>query len=93
MIQAIILAGKQLQQLHIEQENSEDLLRVKSIHSELLRKLILTASSSNVIGSAAKFLSTLNKDAADQRNLPNLFIISDGQFPVVCTKILMLVLY
>lgn len=85
VIQAILFAGKQLQQLQIEEEGSENNLRGKTVCSELLRKLILTASSSSIIGNAAKLLSTLNKEAADQRDLPNLINISDGQFPEVCT--------
>lgn len=54
-----------------------------TVRSPLLRKLILAASSSNIIGMAAKLLSGLNKEAADQKDLHNLFIISDGQFPEV----------
>uniref|UniRef100_F6I1J5 Uncharacterized protein n=1 Tax=Vitis vinifera TaxID=29760 RepID=F6I1J5_VITVI len=54
-----------------------------TVHSVLLRKLILTASSFGIIGNAAKLLSTLNKEAADKGDLPNLFIISSGQFPKV----------
>lgn len=85
VIQAILYAGKQLQQLQIEEEGSENNLGGKTVCSELLRKLILTASSSSIIGNAAKLLSTLNKEAADQQDLPNLINISDGQFPEVCT--------
>lgn len=85
-IQAILYAGKQLQQLHIEEEDNGDNMKAKTLHSELLRKLILTASSSSVIGNAVKLLSALNKEAADQRDLQNLVIVSDNQFPEVCTK-------
>lgn len=85
VIQAILYAGKQLQQLQIEEEGSENNLGGKTVCSDLLRKLILTASSSSIIGNAAKLLSTLNKEAADQQDLPNLINISDGQFPEVCT--------
>ncbi|XP_059450944.1 DNA mismatch repair protein MSH3 isoform X2 [Corylus avellana] len=81
VIQAILYAGKQLQQLHIEEENNGKNMKAKTVRSELLRKLILAASSSSVIGNAAKLLSTLNKEAADQRDLQNLIIISNGEFP------------
>ncbi|KAK7343678.1 hypothetical protein VNO77_12606 [Canavalia gladiata] len=75
VIQAILSAGKQLQQLNIGEGNM--------FHSNLLKKLILTASSGSVIGNAAKMLSSLNKDSADQGDLPNLVIASEGQFPEV----------
>lgn len=84
VIQALLYAGKQLQQLHIEEEDGDQDLRVKTLHSELLRKLILTASSFSVIENAAKLLSTLNKEAAEQGDLSNLLITSNGQFPEVC---------
>lgn len=54
-----------------------------TVRSVLLRKLILTASSSSVIGTAAKLLSNLNEDAAGKQDLQNLFIITDGQFSEV----------
>nr|GMC98505.1 DNA mismatch repair protein MSH3 isoform X1 [Ipomoea batatas] len=82
VIQAILVAGKQLQQLHVEEEENNSLGR-GTVHSSLLRKLIAAASSSSVMNTAAKLLSTLNKEAADQRDLHNLFIISDGKFPEV----------
>lgn len=89
VIQAILYAGKQLQQLHNEEEEEEEeegdgKFRAKIVRSELLRKLILTASSPTVIRNAAKLLSSLNNEAADQRDLQNL-IISNGQFPEVRT--------
>ncbi|KAF8412278.1 hypothetical protein HHK36_000239 [Tetracentron sinense] len=83
VIHAILSAGKQLQLLHIEDEDNNGKVQEKAVHSALLRRLILTASSSSVIGHAAKLLSTLNKDAADQGDLQNLFIVSDGKFPEV----------
>ncbi|KAM3730106.1 hypothetical protein ACB098_12G062400 [Castanea mollissima] len=83
VIQAILYAGKQLQQLHIEDEDNSNNMRAKTVHSGLLRKLILTASSSSVIGNAAKLLSTLNKEAANENDLQNLIITSNGQFPEV----------
>ena len=86
VMQAILFAGKQLQQLHIEEKDVNKRVQSRTLHSGLLRKLILTASSSGVIANAAKLLSTLNKEAADKGNLPNLFIISSGEFPEVCLK-------
>ncbi|XP_075647562.1 DNA mismatch repair protein MSH3 [Castanea sativa] len=83
VIQAILYAGKQLQQLHIEDEDNSNNMRAKTVHSGLLRKLILTASSCSVIGNAAKLLSTLNKEAANENDLQNLIITSNGQFPEV----------
>lgn len=54
------------------------------MQSALLQRLILTASSSNVLCNAAKLLSTLNKEAADKGDLTDLIIISKDQFPEVC---------
>lgn len=82
VIKAILVAGKKLQQLHIGEEDKDN-VQTRTVRSVLLRKLILTASSSSVISNAAKLLSNLNKDAADQRDLPNLFITCDGQFSEV----------
>lgn len=62
------------------------------MHSILLRKMILTASSSSVINTAARLLSALNKEAADQRDLLNLFVVADGRFPEVQLKCLIVVL-
>ncbi|CAK9160960.1 unnamed protein product [Ilex paraguariensis] len=81
--QAILVAGKQLQQLCFEEGDKEKNVQARTLHSVLLRKLILTASSSCVISRAAKLLSSLNKEAADQRDLHNLFIVSDGQYTEV----------
>lgn len=77
VIQAISSAGKQLQQLNIGEEDNEKL------HSNLLKKLILTASSASVMGSAAKMLSFINKESADQGDMTNLIIASDGRFSEV----------
>ncbi|XP_011076184.1 DNA mismatch repair protein MSH3 [Sesamum indicum] len=84
VVQAILLAGRQLCQLHIEEDENRS-PQVRTVRSALLRKLILTASSSSVISTAARLLSMLNKEAADQRDLHNLFIISDGNFPEVAS--------
>ncbi|XP_058205866.1 DNA mismatch repair protein MSH3 isoform X2 [Rhododendron vialii] len=83
VIQALLVTGKQLQQLHIEEEGKSKSVSRKTVHSVLLRKLILTASSSSVISNAAKLLSALNKEAADRGDLLNLFNISSGRFPEV----------
>ncbi|KAL0400770.1 UNVERIFIED_CONTAM: DNA mismatch repair protein MSH3 [Sesamum latifolium] len=84
VVQAILVAGRQLRQLHIEEDENKS-PQVRTVRSVLLRKLILTASSSSVISTAARLLSMLNKEAADQRDLHNLFIISDGNFPEVAS--------
>ncbi|XP_061369548.1 DNA mismatch repair protein MSH3 isoform X2 [Gastrolobium bilobum] len=77
VIQAILSAGKLLQQLNVGEGHNT------TLRSNLLKKLILTASSASVIGNAAKMLSSLNKDCADQGDLTNLIIASEGQFPEV----------
>jgi hypothetical protein len=85
IIQAVLSAGKRLQQLNIgegDSDNSNNKLR-----SELLKKLISTASSASVIGNSAKMLSSLNKDSAYQGDLTNMFIATEGQFPEVCVCI------
>lgn len=82
VVQAILSAGKRLQQLKIGEEDNNKLC------SNLLKKLILTASSASVIGNAAKLLSSLDKDSADQGDIPNLIIASEGRFPEVCLYLL-----
>ncbi|KAH1036321.1 hypothetical protein GLYMA_20G157600v4 [Glycine max] len=77
VIQAILSAGKQLQQLNIGEGNNN------TLRPNLLKKLILTASSDSVIGNAAKMLSSLNIDSADLGDLTKLIIASEGQFPEV----------
>ncbi|CAL0315995.1 unnamed protein product [Lupinus luteus] len=79
VIQAILSAGKQLQQLNIAEDDNN------TLHSNLLKKLILTATSASVIGNAAKMLSSLNTDSADPGDLTNLIVASEGQFPEVVT--------
>ncbi|XP_075494958.1 LOW QUALITY PROTEIN: DNA mismatch repair protein MSH3-like [Primulina tabacum] len=83
VIQAIVAAGKKLLRLHVEEEDETKNVEVRTVKSVLLRKLISAASSSSVIRTAERLLSTLNKEAADQRDLHNLFIITDGKFPEV----------
>lgn len=76
VIEAILTSGKQLQNLHVEDDE-------KIVKSALLRRLICTASSSTIITHAAKLLSCLNKEAAEQRDVLNLFIAYGDQFPEV----------
>lgn len=83
VIQSLLAASKQLQQLHIEEEGKNDEEPRTTVHSILLRKLILSASSSSVIGNAAKLLSSLNEEAAHRGDLLNLFNTSSGLFPEV----------
>ena len=80
VIQSILTAGKQLQKLVLEDIGTVS-SQHKPVHSSLLRRLISTASSSTVLNSAMKLLSCLNKDAADQGDVLNLFIASVDQFP------------
>ncbi|KAA0033635.1 DNA mismatch repair protein MSH3 [Cucumis melo var. makuwa] len=82
VIQAILFAGKQLQQFHIDEED-DNCSSESIIGSKLLRKLILSASSSGLINIAAKLLSTISKEAADQGDFPNLMIIYSDQYPKV----------
>lgn len=77
------MSGKQLQQLQVDKEDNIDNIQEKSTRSSLLKRLILTASSSGIISIAARLLSALNKEAAEQRDLSNLFVVSDGRFEEV----------
>ncbi|XP_002510803.2 DNA mismatch repair protein MSH3 isoform X1 [Ricinus communis] len=86
VIQAILIAGKQLRRLQIEEEQNNKRVQAKTVRSVLLKKLILTVSSSSVVGHAAKLLSTLNKEAAEHGDLTNLIVISNGQFPEVASS-------
>jgi len=82
VIQSILTAGKQLQKLFLEDIDSVS-SHHKPVHSSLLRRLISTASSSTVLNTAVKLLSCLNKDAADQGDMLNLFVASVDHFPEV----------
>ncbi|XP_076948230.1 DNA mismatch repair protein MSH3-like [Bidens hawaiensis] len=86
VIQAILVSGKQLQQLQVDKEDNIDNIHEKSTHSSLLKRLVLTASSSGIISIAARLLSALNKEAAEQRDLSNLFVVSDGRFEEIGTE-------
>ncbi|KAK1261094.1 DNA mismatch repair protein MSH3 [Acorus gramineus] len=83
VIGAILVAGKQLQQLHLEDDENNAKKQGKTVKSTLLRRLILTASSSSFVAHAMKLLSALDKDAATRGDLQNLFIVSSGQFSEV----------
>ncbi|KAL2920635.1 DNA mismatch repair protein MSH3 [Bienertia sinuspersici] len=72
VVNAILLAAKQLHQLDIE-----------AVQSSLLRNLIQTASSSSLMSFSAKFLSYLNKEAAEKGDLLNLICAADSQFSEV----------
>ncbi|KAG9140711.1 hypothetical protein Leryth_006910 [Lithospermum erythrorhizon] len=83
VIQAFLIAGKQLQNLCVENECNTKSVTAGTVRSKLLRKSILAVTSSGVIDTSAKILSTLNKEAADQRDHHNLFNVSDGKFAEV----------
>uniref|UniRef100_A0A0D3G1W0 DNA mismatch repair protein MSH3 n=1 Tax=Oryza barthii TaxID=65489 RepID=A0A0D3G1W0_9ORYZ len=82
VVQAILTAGKQLQKLVLEDTDTMS-SQHRTVHSPLLRRLINTASSCTVLANAATLVSCLNKDAADQGDMLNLFIASVDQFPEV----------
>ncbi|KAI3898467.1 hypothetical protein MKX03_026047, partial [Papaver bracteatum] len=83
VIHAVLFAGKQLKQLRVEDDDCTSNSKEMIIGSPLLRRLILTASSSTLVGNAANLLSVLNKDAASQGDLQSLFNVSSGHFPEV----------
>ncbi|GAB2227698.1 hypothetical protein Droror1_Dr00009525 [Drosera rotundifolia] len=83
VVQAILLAGKQLRQLHAEEHVYPEDKKRNAVHSALLKKLIRIASSSGVVNTAAKLLSTLNAEAAEKGDLVNLMSVSDGAYPDV----------
>ncbi|KAL5981573.1 hypothetical protein ACLOJK_015635 [Asimina triloba] len=83
VIHAILSAGKQLQQLCLEDQNSENMVPQSTVQSSLLRRLISTASSPSVSGHAAKLLSALNEEAATKGDMQSLFVASNGQFAEV----------
>ncbi|CAN6487340.1 unnamed protein product [Victoria cruziana] len=77
---SLLSAGKQLQQVLLE---DVDFGEQRAVKSSLLRRLISIASSSIVNGHAAKLLTVLNMDAAERDDMENLFVVSRGQFPEV----------
>ena len=87
VIHAILLCGKQLQKLHVEDDGDNEALEGKIVKSALLGRLILMASSSTIIAHAAKLLSSLDRGAANQGDMLNLFIASSDQFPEVQNEV------
>ncbi|KAL4574825.1 hypothetical protein LXL04_021664 [Taraxacum kok-saghyz] len=81
VIQAILMSAKQLQKLQVEEDSDVE----KTVQSLLLNKLILTASSSSIIATSARLLSALNKEAAEQRDVSNLFVVSEERFQEIGT--------
>lgn len=80
VIHALLTSGKQLQKVVLETDAGETR---PSVRSAFLRRLICSASSPAVMAVAVKLLSSLNKDAADQGDMLNLFISCTDQFPEV----------
>lgn len=83
VVHAILTSGKQLQKLYVESDAGYGASQQKNVKSSLLRRLISTAASPTVMSHAVKLLSSLNKDAADQGDMLNLFISCTNQFPEV----------
>ncbi|KAH7691828.1 DNA mismatch repair protein MSH3 protein [Dioscorea alata] len=80
VIHMILLAGKQLQKLHIGDDDCNDNVQVMTVKSTLLRRLIVTASSPSIIAHSTKLLSCLNRSAADQGDILNIFNAGNDQF-------------
>ncbi|CAA6655635.1 unnamed protein product [Spirodela intermedia] len=87
VMHTILLVGKQLQRLHLDDDRSNMETNEKIVRSGLLRRLIMTASSSSVISHSAKLVSCLNKDAADQGDMLHLFNLSQSEFPDVLASL------
>lgn len=83
-MEAILLAGKQLQRLGIKQDCELRSMQSATVQSSLLRKLIYVVSSPAVVDNAAKLLSALNKEGAVQGDLLDILITSSDRFPEVC---------
>lgn len=83
-MEAILLAGKQLQRLGVKQDCEMRSTQSATVRSSLLRKLISVVSSPAVVDSAAKLLSALNKKGAVRGDLLDILITSSDQFPEVC---------
>ncbi|KAJ4899490.1 DNA mismatch repair protein MSH3 [Raphanus sativus] len=81
VIEAILLAGKQLQRLGINQVGETRSMQFATVRSSFLRKLISVVSSPAVVDNAAKLLSTLNKEGAARGDLLDILITSNDQFP------------
>jgi len=83
-MEAILLAGKQIQRLGIKQDSEMRSMQSATVRSTLLRKLISVISSPVVVDNAGKLLSALNKEAAVRGDLLDILITSSDQFPEVC---------
>ncbi|CAM8996601.1 unnamed protein product [Rhodiola kirilowii] len=83
VMQAILHAAKQLQQLDIREDCIDSNRQADTVQSTLLRKLVHLASSPSIIENATKFLSALNQEAADRKDVSHLFVTSSGQFPEI----------
>ncbi|KFK29055.1 hypothetical protein AALP_AA7G082800 [Arabis alpina] len=81
VIEAILLAGKQLQRLGIKQDCEMRSMQSATVRSSLLRKLVSIVSSPAVVDNAAKLLSALNKEGAARGDLLDILITSSDQFP------------
>lgn len=88
VIEAILLAGKQLQRLGINQVGETRSMQFATVRSSFLRKLISVVSSPAVVDNAAKLLSTLNKEGAARGDLLDILITSNDQFPEVCIPLI-----
>jgi len=84
VMEAILLAGKQIQRLGIKQDSEMRSMQSATVRSTLLRKLISVISSPVVVDNAGKLLSALNKEAAVRGDLLDILITSSDQFPEVC---------
>lgn len=83
-MEAILLAGKQLQRLGIKQDCEIRSMQSETLQSSLLRKLISVVSSPAMVDNAAKLLSALNKEGAVRGDLLDILTTSNDQFPEVC---------
>ncbi|EPS68610.1 hypothetical protein M569_06157 [Genlisea aurea] len=81
VVEAISVAGRRLRPLC----NSDEEKKRPEVKSKLLRKLILTAASSAVTDAASKFMSSIDREAADKRDFRNLFITDNGNFDEVAS--------
>ncbi|KAM0945139.1 putative DNA mismatch repair protein MutS/MSH [Dioscorea sansibarensis] len=80
VVHMILLAGKQLQKLHIGDDDSNENIQVMTVKSTLLRRLIVAASSPSIIAHSTRLLSCLNRSAADQGDILNIFNAGNDQF-------------
>ena len=87
VIQALILAARQLRRLHLHEEQVTNMdgddEGPKGVCSALLRRLLAAASSIAMSEHAAQLLSALNTDAAASGDKLNLFPCKNGRFSEV----------